>query len=135
MSRIISIDLTEGLEANDPDDLRYALDRNMFDAEDAQRVREYLDGNPESPEEEGPEMDPEYAAELLALLKGSVGEVNKNLDDTELDEQDLRYLAANETRSGVLNHIQSLMDSLGKSEADDPTINGSNEPAGDSNQG
>lgn len=114
MSRDINIDLTKGLEANDPDDLRYAADRNLLSPADEVRVRNFLDGiGEEEAPEEVVDNDPEEMADLLAILEGSVGEVNDRVDkreDLTRHEVDVLLEAerAGKDRKGVIEHLESI---------------------------
>ena len=98
MSRNVNIDLRTPLKDIPLDDLRYALDRNLFDAEDQVRVDAFLRGDPEAePTRSELEDQDEELTSLLATLKGSVGEVMARINDMEdLTQDQLAILVANE---------------------------------------
>lgn len=115
MSRDINLDLTKPLSKSDPIDLRYALDRNLLDPADEVRVSNYLDGIGPSKKgkKEVVEDDEEEMSDLLAVLKGSVGQVNKRIGNREdLTAHEVELLleaeAAGKNRKGVVEYLQSI---------------------------
>lgn len=129
MSRQINLDLKKPLEKADPIDLQYALDRNLMSKADAERVNRFLQGDKKAnDQQEFNQEQEEEQAELLAILKGSVGEVNARVEDEELSEDEVQFLIdaekSDKDRKGVVEFLESVLESFSEEEEDDDRTEG-----------